>query len=317
MSDMKNKGVADIPAPSKKLTSYSRDKLITEHIPMLTMLFPFLLFFFVFTIIPIFSSIALSFTSYDMISSAKFIGIDNYRRMIVEDATFSVTVRNTLVFALIAGPLGFLLSFVLAWFVNEFEPKTRAVLSFMFYAPSLVGNAYFIWKVAFSGDSYGYINSFLLSLGIITDPIQWLKTEAYLMTIVIIVQLWQSMGVSFLSNISGLQNVSRDMYEAGAIDGIRNRWQELRYITLPAMQPMLLFSAVMQIQSSFSASTIMIELAGYPSKGNAVDTIVSLMTDMATVRYELGYACAMSVVLFIMMVAARLLVGKLLKLFEK
>ena len=317
MSDMKNNGVADIPAPSKKLTSYSRDKLITEHIPMLTMLFPFLLFFFVFTIIPIFSSIALSFTSYDMISSAKFIGIDNYRRMIVEDATFSVTVRNTLIFAIIAGPLGFLLSFVLAWFVNEFEPKTRAVLSFMFYAPSLVGNAYFIWKVAFSGDSYGYINSFLLSLGIITDPIQWLKTEAYLMTIVIIVQLWQSMGVSFLSNISGLQNVSRDMYEAGAIDGIRNRWQELRYITLPAMQPMLLFSAVMQIQSSFSASTIMIELAGYPSKGNAVDTIVSLMTDMATVRYELGYACAMSVVLFIMMVAARLLVGKLLTLFEK
>ncbi|MBQ8793508.1 MAG: sugar ABC transporter permease, partial [Clostridia bacterium] len=150
-----------------------------------------------------------------------------------------------------------------------------------------------------------------------TEPIQYLKTEAYLMPIIIVVQLWQSMGVSFLSNISGLQNVSRDMYEAGAIDGIRNRWQELRYITLPAMQPMLLFSAVMQIQSSFSASTIMIELAGYPSKGYAVDSIVSLMTDMATVRYELGYACAMSVVLFIMMVAARLIVGKVLKMFEK
>ena len=308
---------ASMPEASRKLSSFSRDKLLTEHIPMLTMLAPFLIFFFMFTIIPIFASIGLSFTSYDMISSAKFIGIENYRRMIVEDTTFSVTVRNTLIFAIIAGPLGFLLSFVLAWFVNEFTPKVRAFLSFMFYAPSLVGNAYFIWKVAFSGDSYGYINSFLLSLGLITQPIVWLKTEAYLMTIVIIVQLWQSMGVSFLSNISGLQNVSRDMYEAGAIDGIRNRWQELRYITLPAMQPMLLFSAVMQIQSSFSASTIMIELAGYPSKGNAVDTIVSLMTDMATVRYELGYACAMSVVLFVMMVAARLLVGKLLKMFEK
>ncbi len=313
----KNNQAAVMPAASRKLSSFSRDKLLTEHIPMLTMLAPFLVFFVVFTIVPIFSSIALSFTSYDMISSAKFIGIDNYRRMIVEDATFSITVRNTLIFAIIAGPLGFLLSFVLAWFVNEFTPKVRAFLSFMFYAPSLVGNAYFIWKVAFSGDSYGYINSFLLSLGIITEPVVWLKTESYLMTIVIIVQLWQSMGVSFLSNISGLQNVSRDMYEAGPIDGIRNRWQELRYITLPAMQPMLLFSAVMQIQSSFSASTIMIELAGYPSKGNAVDSIVSLMTDMATVRYELGYACAMSVVLFVMMVAARLLVGKLLKLFEK
>lgn len=313
----KNGDAAVMPAASKKLRNYSRDKLLTEHIPMLIMLAPFLIFFFVFTIIPIFASIALSFTSYDMISSPKFIWIDNYRRMIVEDTTFSTTVRNTLTFAIIAGPLGFLLSFVLAWFVNEFTPKVRAFLSFMFYAPSLVGNAYFIWKVAFSGDSYGYINSFLISIGVIAEPIVWLKTEAYLMPIIIVVQLWQSMGVSFLSNISGLQNVSRDMYEAGAIDGIRNRWQELRYITLPAMQPMLLFSAVMQIQASFSASTIMIELAGYPSKNMAVDSIVSLMTDMATVRYELGYACAMSVVLFIMMVAARLLVGKLLKLFEK
>ncbi len=313
----KNGYAAVMPARSKKLKNFSRDKLLTEHIPMFVMLAPFFIFFFIFTILPIASSIVLSFTSYDMIAAPKFVGIDNYRRMMVEDATFGTTVKNTLVFAIIAGPLGFLFSFVLAWFVNEFEPKVRAVLSFMFYAPSLVGNAYFIWKVAFSGDSYGYINSLLLSLGITTEPIVWLKTEAYLMPIVIIVQLWQSMGVSFLSNISGLQNVSRDMYEAGAIDGIRNRWQELRYITLPAMGPMLLFSAVMQIQSSFSASTIMIELAGYPSKGNAVDTIVSFMSDMATVRYELGYACAMSVVLFIMMVAARLIIGKVLKMFEK
>ena len=309
--------VAAMPVASKKLRKLSRDKLLTEHIPMIIMLAPFLFFVFVFTILPILSSIVLSFTSFDMISSPKFVWLDNYRRMIVEDSTFATTAKNTLVFAIIAGPCGFLLSFVLAWFVNEFQPRTRAILSFMFYAPSLVGNAYFIWKVAFAGDSYGYINSFLMSFGIITEPIQYLKTEAYLMPIIIVVQLWQSMGVSFLSNISGLQNVSRDMYEAGAIDGIRNRWQELRYITLPAMQPMLLFSAVMQIQSSFSASTIMIELAGYPSKGYAVDSIVSLMTDMATVRYELGYACAMSVVLFIMMVAARLIVGKVLKMFEK
>jgi multiple sugar transport system permease protein len=181
----------------------------------------------------------------------------------------------------------------------------------------LVGNAYFIWKIAFSGDSYGYINSLLLSIGITTEPIVWLKDPEYLFTIVIIVQLWQSMGVSFLSNISGLQNVNRDLYEAGAIDGIRNRWQELRYITLPSMSHMLLFSAVMQIQSSFSVSAIAITLAGYPSKSNAVDTIVSLMQDMATVRYELGYASAIAVVLFIMMVTTRLLVGKILSTVQK
>ena len=244
---------------------------LRENAPMFVMLIPFFAFFLLFMVIPIFSSLFLSLTSYDLLSPPTFVGIDNYRRLIVNDAAFAVTVKNTLIFAVVAGPLGFLLSFVLAWAVNEFKPVMRSFMSLMFYAPSLVGNAYFIWQVAFSGDSYGYINSFLLSFGIITEPIVWLKNETYLMPIIIIVQLWQSMGVSFLANISGLQNISRDLYEAASIDGVRNRWQELRYITLPSMSHMLLFSAVMQIQSSFAVSTIAITLAGYPSKGNAVD----------------------------------------------
>lgn len=290
---------------------------LRENVPMFVMLTPFFVFFLLFTIIPIFSSLVLSTTSYDLLSAPSFVGIDNYRRLIVNDSTFAITVKNTLIFAVVAGPLGFLLSFVLAWAVNEFTPVMRSFMSLMFYAPSLVGNAYFIWQVAFSGDSYGYINSFLLSFGIITEPIVWLKNETYLMPIIIIVQLWQSMGVSFLANISGLQNISRDLYEAGSIDGVRNRWQELRYITLPSMSHMLLFSAVMQIQSSFAVSTIAITLAGYPSKGNAVDTIVSLMSDVATVRYEFGYASAIAVILFIMMVATRLIVGKILQMTQK
>ena len=288
-----------------------------ENIPMFVMFAPFLIFFVLFTVLPIFSSLALSFTSYDLIASPVFNGIDNYKRLIVNDMTFAVTVKNTLVFAIVAGPLGFLLSFILAWAVKEFSPGARAFMSLMFYAPSLVGNAYFIWQVAFSGDSYGYINSMLLSLGIITEPITWLKNEAYLMPIIIVVQLWQSMGVSFLANISGLQNINRDLYEAGSIDGVRNRWQELRYITLPSMSHMLLFSAVMQIQASFSVSAIAVTLAGYPSKGNAVDTVVSLMSDVATVRYEFGYASAIAVVLFMMMVITRLIVGKILQMAQK
>ena len=289
----------------------------SDLIQMLIMLSPFLIFFFLFTVLPIISSLVLSLTSYDMVSAPKFVGIDNYKRMFVNDHIFSITVKNTLVFAIIAGPLGFLFSFILAWFVNEFSPKVRAFLSFLFYDPSLVGNAYFIWKVAFSGDSYGYINSLLLSIGAITEPVVWLKNSSYIMPIIIIVQLWQSMGVSFLANISGLQNVSRDMYEAGAIDGIRNRWQELRYITLPSMSHMLLFSAVMQIQSSFSVSGIAVELAGYPSASNAADTIVSLMSDIASVRFELGYACAMSVILFVMMIVTRLIIGKAISSVQK
>ena len=290
---------------------------LKEQFPLLVMLAPFLIFFALFTVIPIFSSIGLSFTSYDLLSMPKFVGIDNFQRMFTGDEVFGTVVKNTLVFAIIAGPAGFLLAFVLAWFVNEFSPAVRTILSFMFYSPSLVGGAMFIWKVLFSGDAYGYLNSMLLSLGVITEPITWLKTPSYLMPIIIMVQLWQSMGVSFLSNISGLQNVSADLYEAGAIDGIRSRWQELRFITLPVMQHMLLFSAVMQIQSSFSVSSIAIELAGFPSTQYAVDTIVSHMADMATVRFEYGYASAIAVILFLMMAGTRMLIGKVLSLIGK
>lgn len=276
------------------------------------MLAPFSVFFILFTIIPIISSIVLGFTDYDLLNFPRFIGFDNFKRMFIEDEVFSTVLKNTLLFAVLSGPAGFLLSFVLAWFVNEFSPTVRTVLSFMFYSPSLVGNAFFIWKVIFSGESYGYLNSLLLTVGVITEPITWLKTPSYIMPIVVLVQLWQSMGISFLANISGLQNVSRDLYEAGAIDGIRSRWQELRYITLPTMSHILLFSAVMQIQSSFSVSAIAIELAGFPSTQNAVDTLVSHMTDVATVRFEYGYASAIAIVLFIMMAVTRGVIGKVL-----
>lgn len=293
-----------------------RDSFL-EQLPLMIMIAPFFIFFCLFTLIPIFSSIGLSFTSYDLLSTPRFIGIDNFERMFVADEVFGIVIKNTLVFAIIAGPCGFLLAFVLAWFVNEFSPAVRTVLSFMFYSPSLAGGALLIWKVLFSGEAYGYLNSMLLSIGVITEPIVWLKTPEYLMPIVIMVQLWQSMGVSFLSNISGLQNISDDLYEAGAIDGIRSRWQELRFITLPQMKNMLLFSAVMQIQSSFSVSGIAIDLAGFPSTQYAVDTIVSHMTDMATIRFEYGYASAIAVVLFIMMAGTRLLIGKVLSLIGR
>ncbi len=285
---------------------------LTDYI----MLAPFLVLFFVFTVLPILVSIVLSFFNFDMVSMPSFIGLDNFARMFLSDDVFFTTVKNTLVFSVIAGPIGFCLAFMLAWFVNEFSPMVRTLLSFMFYAPSLVGNAYFIWQVLFSGDSYGYLNSLLLSMGFITDPIQWLKNEEYIMPILIIVQLWQSMGISFLANISGLQNVNNELYEAGSIDGIRNRWQELLYITLPAMQHMLLFSAVMQIQSSFSVSAIAIQLVGFPSVGYAGDTIVSHLTDVGTVRYELGYASAIALVLFAMMLLTRMIIGKIISMLN-
>lgn len=276
------------------------------------LLAPFLIFFILMTVLPVLSSMVLSFFNFDMVSIPKFTGLDNYLRMFVQDDLFSVVLKNTIILAIITGPAGFLLSFVLAWMINEFRPGVRTLLSFMFYAPSLVGNGLYIWQVIFSGDSYGYMNSLLLSLGVITSPIQWLSNASWILPIVVIVQLWQSMGISFLANISGLQNINPELFEAGTVDGIRNRWQELWYITIPGMKNMLLFSAVMQIASAFSISATITSLAGYPTVGYAADTIVSYLTDVGTVKYEMGYASALSVVLFLLMIGTRMLIGKLL-----
>lgn len=278
---------------------------------------PFLLLFFVFTALPVLSSIVLSFTSYDMISAPKFAGLSNYLRMVSEDEVFPKTVVNTLKFSVVTGPVSFLLSFLLAWLINESGTTARNILSFLFYAPALSGNAYFIWQIAFSGDSYGYANSLLLSLGFIEEPINWFKNAAYNFGIIIFIQLWLSMGVSFLADIAGLQNVNPELYEAGAIDGIRTRWHELWYITLPSMKEILLFGAVMQIQATFSIGAIIATLAGYPSVNNSVDTIVTHLSDVATVRYELGYAASISVVLFLMMAITRIVVGKILNALGK
>ena len=276
------------------------------------MLAPFLIAFFVFMVIPVAASIVLSFFRFDMLNVPEFIGFDNYFRMIMEDKVFGISLANTLYFAVITGPVGFMLSFILAWFINELGPKARSVLSFLFYSPALMGNVYFIWQVMFSGDSYGYVNSMLISLNIISEPIQWFSNPNYSMTLVIIIQLWMSMGVSFLANISGLQNVDTSLYEAAAIDGVKNRWQELWYITLPSMKNILLFSAVMQIQASFSVSGIATTLTGNPSVNYSTHTIVTHLTDVSGVRYEMGYAAAISVFLFLMMAFARIGIGKLL-----
>ena len=283
-----------------------------NRLPVYLMLFPFLSLFILFVILPIISSVVLSFFNFDMISPLKFIGFGNYERMFLDDEIFSIVLKNTVIFAIITGPLGFMISFVLAWFVNEFNPRTRTVLTFLFYAPTLVANPYYIWQVMFSSDSYGYINNFLISLGLISEPILWLQDARYVMTIIIIVQLWQNMGISFLANIAGLQNINAELFEAGAIDGIRNRWQELWYITLPSMSSMLLFSAVMQIQSSFSAGAISSALAGYPSVEYSADMLIQYMEDVGTVKFEMGYASALSVVLFFIMFAARIIIGKAL-----
>lgn len=273
---------------------------------------PFILLFSLFVVLPIFAAVILSFTQYNMIEKPEFIGISNYVQMFFGDDVFGTAFKNTMIFAVITGPAGYILSFVLAWFINELNPKLRAVVTFVYYAPALTGNVYFIWQYIFSGDRYGFINNLLLKAGFILEPVQWLSDTNYMLTVIIIVQLWMSLGVSFLSFIAGFQSVDASLYEAGAIDGVKNRWQELAYITLPVMKPQMMFGAIMQISSAFSVGSISQTLVGFPSKNYAAHTIVLHITDYGTIRYEMGYACAISVLLFLIMVVFKSIVTRVL-----
>ncbi len=301
----------------RRIKKLPKKEHTSEDIEFYLFLIPFIGTFFLFNILPVLSSMVLSFFDYDMLSTPIFVGFNNYIRMFVKDQVFSKVIGTTFKFAILAGPASYFFAFILAWMINEFPRAVRVLLTFIFYVPALVGNAFYIWQVMFSGDSYAYVNNFLISFGFITEPIQWFQDAQYNFTIILIIQLWMSMGTSFLANIAGLQNVNTELYEAGAIDGIRTRWHELWYITMPSMKSILLFSAVMQIQAVFSASALMQTLAGYPSVNNSVDTLVSYMSDIGTTRYEMGYAAALSVFLFVVVLIVRYLIGGLLNLVGK
>ncbi len=262
------------------------------------LLAPFTVLFLLFTVLPIISSVALSFTYFNMVDTPRFIGIDNYVRMLADDSVFFIAVKNTLIFALITGPIGYAMSFIFAWMINDFGRGMRSFLTMLFYAPTLAGNVFFIWLFIFSGDSYGLVNSFLMKYGIILEPIQWLTDSKYSMGVVILVMLWLSLGAGFLSFIAGFQNLNRECFEAGAIDGIRNRWQELWYITVPQMAPQMMFAAVMTISTSFAVGYQCMELTGFPSTDYSTHTILLHILDVGTIRFDMGYASALAVVLF-------------------
>ena len=277
------------------------------------MMLPFLLFFLIFTVIPILAAVVLSFTDFNMLEFPSFIGWENYSRLFMEDEVFLKALKNTLILALINGPLGYIVAFFVAWLINELNSKIRVIVTLIFYAPSISGNIYFIWKFLFSGDAYGYINGFLLKMGIINEPILWLSDPDTALIVIVVIQFWTSLGVSFLAFIAGFQSVDKAQYEAGAIDGIKNRFQELWHITIPNMKHMLLFGAVMQIANMFSVGQVTQELTGgYLSIEGSTLTIINHMTDYGTVRYEMGYASAVAVVLFLLVWATKKIVFKLL-----
>ncbi|MDI9412367.1 MAG: sugar ABC transporter permease [Bacillota bacterium] len=278
---------------------------------------PFGIFFFIFTVFPVLIAIGLSFTYYNMLEPPVWVGWQNYLRLFLADDVFLIAVKNTFIFAAITGPLSYFLCLIFAWMINELQPKLRAFLTLLFYAPSISGNLFLMWTILFSPDSYGYVNGFLLYWGIVDQPIQFLVDPKWMMPLVMVVVLWMSLGTSFLVFIAGLQGIDESWYEAGAIDGIQNRVQELVYITLPAMRPQLMFGAIMSITGSFAAAGQIIPLVGFPSTDYAAHTVVAHLLDYGNIRFEMGYASSIAVVLFITMIVAQRLVQRLLSRLDK
>ncbi|GMK42622.1 ABC transporter permease [Paenibacillus sp. CCS19] len=265
---------------------------------------PFLILFFIFTVLPVLTSIGMSFTYYNMMEAPKFIGLSNYKLLFVDDDIFLKAVGITLKFAFITGPVGYALSFILAWLISQIPIKYRFFYTLCFYTPSITSATAMsvVWLYLFAGDRKGLLNYYAMKLGIIDEPYLFLQNINSIVPVIIIVSLWMSMGVGFLAFLAGLQNVPKDLYEAGSIDGIRFRWQQLFYITIPAVKPQLLFGGVLQIVSSLTVFDVSLQLVGLPSPLYAGHTIMTHMYDYAFIKFEMGYAAAIAVVLFAMMI---------------
>ncbi|MCZ0702155.1 multiple sugar transport system permease protein [Natronobacillus azotifigens] len=266
-------------------------------------LLPYILLFTLFIIVPVLMAISLSFTNFNTIESPDFVGFLNYINLLTQDEIFmQYVLPNTILFAVIVGPGGYILAFLLAWTLAQLTRGPRTIFALIFYSPSMTAGIAMavVWRVMFSGNQAGYVNSIFMQLGFISEPVVWLQDTRFILLIMIIVALWSSMGVGFLAMMSGVLNVDETLYEAGAIDGIKNRFQELIYITIPSMKPQMLFGAVMSIVSTFAAGAIGVQLTGAnPTPSYAGQLMVNHVEDYGFIRFEMGYAAALSVVLLL------------------
>ena len=289
--------------------------MITSKKTPYLFLLPYLILFTVFIIIPTTMAVGLSFTNYNAVQAPEFVGLTNYINLLTQDTIFlQYVLPNTILFSIIVGVGGYVLSFILAWSLSQLSKGPRTVLALILYSPSMTAGVAMsvVWRTVFLGNQSGIANYVLTALGVINEPILWLSNATYIMPIVIIVALWSSMGVGFLAMLAGLLNVSPELYEAGAIDGIKNRFQEVIYITIPSMKPQMLFGAVMAVTGAFQQGSIGVMLTGSnPTPSYAAQLMVNHVEDYGFARYEMGYAAAVSVALLALIYAFSFVARKL------
>lgn len=292
-----------------------KKKISKDYLESMALLAPYSLLFCLFIAVPVIIAIGLSFTYFDAINTPEFLGLSNYISLITQDTVFlQYVLPNTIKYAIIVGPGGCILSFLLAWMVTQIQPIPRVILTLCLYMPSMVGGVMtqVVWKTVFSGDEKGLLNAFLMNHGFVDAPINWLLDPSWLPRIMIVVALWQAMGIGFLAMVAGILNVNEELYEAAYVDGIRNRFQEIIYITIPSIRPQMLFGSVMAIVNAFNTGWIGPALAGSnPTPGYSGNLILNHIEDYAFSRYEMGYAAAVSVMLLLMVMFFSKVAGRL------
>lgn len=281
------------------------------------LMIPFLVVFSMFVLWPVIYSLIMSFTDFNLFQPPAFVGLYNYYKLFFMDDVFLQAFQNTMLFAVITGPVGYFMCLFFAWVINELSPKLRSLMTLVFYAPSIAGNAFIVWLVIFDADMHGYLNSFLLNMGFINEPVAWLTDPKYMMMAVIVVQLWMSLSTSFLTLRAGFNTVDRQLYEAAAIDGVRNRWQELWFVTLPTMTPHLALSAVLSITAAFASGNVAMIMTGFPSTNYATHLMIHHLLDYGTIRQERGYAAAIATVIFLITILCNYLAQRFLRRLGK
>lgn len=295
----------------KQLFSY-KFKRKFKNLDLLFFLGPYAVTFFVFTILPVVVSYFIAFTQFNTMEFPVWVGLENYRRLFLEEEYFMLCLQNSFVLASISGPLNYVVAFGFAWVLNEVPPKPRTVLTLLFYLPSMSGGFDVIMNMLLSSDRYGWINAFLIKVGVISDPIQWGQTEEIMLPLAIILLLYGALGAQFLVFLSSLQGVDRSLYEAGAVDGISNRWQELYYITLPSIKGQLMLNAILTITAAVNISAP--GIFGSPTYNYKLYTLSMLAADYSG-RLEMGYVTAISSIMLIISVTinkiVQYLIGKI------
>jgi multiple sugar transport system permease protein len=264
---------------------------------------PTLLGYLLFVLGPLLAAIVLSFTHYDMMSPPRMVGFSNYARL-MSDARVAVVYKNTTLFAVTAVVLTVCIGTLLGVAVNRRLPGfLKHILRTAYFFPVLVGMIYaaMVWKFLFNRD-LGVVNYYLHFFNV--PPIPWLTSSAWAIWSVIFVYVWKNVGFTMLTTLAGLQNISEELYEAARIDGARPHTMLFR-ITIPLLSPVILFNVTITMINTLQEFDSIVALTnGGP--GDASRTVVMYIYDKAFRSFDMGYASAIAVTLFIVIIMVTL-----------